>query len=625
MTALLTRFLRNRWARRLTVALLLSAVGGSAVASAGLDETQGAASAVWHRALVWAGLESGGGGDTGTTYWCPMHPEIKRKDPNDVCPICNMALVPLEGNGDTGAADGLTLTSRQVQQAGVATAPVLRRVLYREIDTTGRIECDERQLAELTAWVKGKSRIEKLRVNFTGQQVERGEVLAELYSPELITAQEEFVLMLESAARRADTARNRRDASPIGSGALLDGARQKLRRWGLTAEQIDRLAETRRVPESIPIHAPIGGTVTRRHVREGQYVEEGDALFEISDLSRLWLIADIYEEELPLVKIGLPAEVSVPSARGETLQGTVAFIDPVVQMGTRTVRVRIELPNADGRLKPGMFAGVRLRAELPETLAVPESAVLWSGQRRVVLVRGGEGTFEPREVRLGRRWLYPVGGDDARASAGLGFGEDRRRYHEVLAGLGPGEQVVIAGAFLLGAESQFQSVLTKMLPTGEADVSLEEAIGDPLAGRVRDFLDSYYDLSGSLADDDLEAARRHLTAVAESAELLRREAEAAHAAKLADAAGRIARHAGTSAPQDLQAARASFASVSRETVGLLAENGGQTLFGRELFLFRCGMSGVGYENWLWRTREKVNPYMGPKMLECGEELNTLRP
>ena len=609
--AQLKRSFSNRWTRYMAALVLVPAFGGTAIAVAGVDQAREAATSLWDGALEWAGLRSAGG-DSGTTYWCPMHPQIKRKNANDVCPICNMALVPLEGDSNTGAADHLTLTPRQVQQAGVVTAPVLRRKLYREIDTTGRIECDERRLATITSWVWGKSRIDKLHIDFTGAHVEKGQLMAELFSRELILAQEEHLLTLKG---------------PHLSGIdLVSQSRQKLRDQGLTAEQIQQLERTRQVVDSIPIYATITGTVLQRNVREGEYVNEGDVLFQISDLTHLWLFADVYEEELPLVELGQPVELSVRSFPGKTFEGTVAFIDPMVQPDTRTVRVRIEIPNPGGSLKPGMYARVGLRKELPEMLAVPENAVLWSGQRQVVLVRQGEGSFQPRDVRIGHRWLYPVGADDYRPGGDLEFGATRQRYNGVLAGVHPGEQVVTAGAFLLGAESQFQSVLTKMLPSLEQSVTLEEAIGKPLAKGIRELLDGYYGLSQALADDDLETARAQFALLAQAAEALGGEAEAAGRTKLAGAALRIADGARNEpSPEDLREARTRFGRISRSLVQLLAENGGQTLFGKNLFLFECGMAKVGYENWLWWSSEKLNPYMGKKMLDCGTQLKALEP
>lgn len=602
--------LRHHWGKL----LLLSAIAAAAVVALTVPRVQSQAEAVWQKAVVWAGLAESSGG-SGTVYWCPMHPQIKRDDANDVCPICNMALVPLEGGG-LEPPENLQLTSRQMQQAGVATEPILRRELYREIDTTGRIVGDERREAKITSWVRGKSRIEKLHVNFTGAQVQRGDLMAELYSPDLIVAQQEFLTARDTSASR------------LSSGASLrEYASQKLRDQGMTQAQIDRLAETGKVLERVPIYAPLTGTVLERNVQQGEYIEEGDVLFQIVNLAEVWLMADVYEEELPLVQVGQSVTVTAPSFPGETFEGTVSFIDPTVQSESRTVRVRIEIPNPDRRLKPGLYARAQLRAELPETLAVPENAVLWSGQRQVAVVKRGAGVFEPREIKIGHRWLYPSG-SAYRPGRRLEFGSESQRYHQVLAGLHPGEEVVTAGAFLLSAESQFQSVLTKMLPPEERSATLEEAIGEDLADGVRQLLDRYFYLSQALADDDLDQAVTGFDALGKAAEGLAERGRREQAAELAVLAERIASHSNEVAsqpPTDLKEARAYFGRISRQTIELLAENGGQTLFGEDVFLFRCGMSKVGYENWLWWSDEKLNPYMGQKMLDCGSRLDTLKP
>ncbi len=291
--------------------------------------------------------------------------------------------------------------------------------------------------------------------------------------------------------------------------------------------------------DRIPISAPIGGTVITRRVQEGEYVGEGELLFEVADLSELWLIADVYEDELPLVQIGQPVAISVRGLPGESVEGKVAFIDPVVQPDSRTVRVRIDIKNPDARLKPGMYARAEIRKELPEQLAVPANAVLWSGQRSVVLVKRGEGTFEPREVKLGQQWLYPVSKQD-QDSRGLEFGSDQRRYHEVLAGLKPGEPVVTSGAFLLNAESQFQSVLTKMLPARRGEpVGLEQLLGEASARDLRQVLDAYFALVDSLAADSLEPVPARAETLAKAARTLAQQAKEEDKTDLAAAAGRV--------------------------------------------------------------------------------------
>jgi Cu(I)/Ag(I) efflux system membrane fusion protein len=599
--------------------LMLAVVSGAAAVIWSRPQLRAHAITLSGRVLEWAGVQQQAD-DANEKYWCPMHPQIKRSNENEVCPICNMALVPLQRNtGD------LTLTARQVQQAGVATEAVIRRKLYREIDTTGRLDYDERRYAGISCWVPGKSRVDELHVNFTGDSVEEGELIASIYSPALITAQEEFLLTLEDA----ETRRDRTTRGPIGLDAdtFVNSARQKLLNQGMTADQVDRLAETRQVLERVPVLAPISGTVIERHVQEGQYVEEGEWLFHLADLSHLWLFVDIYEEELFSVHEEQLATVTVLSLPGETFAGPVAFIDREVQPETRTVRVRIDIDNSDGRLKPNMYARVRLRNEFPEVLAVPENAVLQSGQRAVAVVREGDGLFQPRELRIGQRWLYPS--DVGYRPGGVSqFGEDRIRYHEVLEGLAPGEDVVTAGAFLLNAEAQFKSVLTKMLPPTDQPASLEQAMGEEVAATIRAVLDAYFDLTTSLTEDKLEPIRGQASALAAAARDLATQAESSNLPGLERSATQLAEHADTltgDVPDDLHAARVGFGRISHEMFVLLNENGGATLFGQDVFAFHCGMAKVGYENWLWWSPEKHNPYMGQRMLTCGTPLETLDP
>lgn len=611
MRRLLVGTLRLLFRNKVKAAVLLLIATG-AVTVAWIPSLRDRAEGGWTKAAAWAGLAEPEQTD-GTVYWCPMHPGVKRTDPNQPCPVCNMALVPLEGDASEGPPEQLTLTARQVQQAGVEYQSVVRRKLYREIDTTGRLDYDERRLAKITSWVRGKSRIDTLHVDFTGARVEKGELLAKLYSPELIIAQREYLLAQKNRSERFD---------------LLGSARQKLLDQGMRPEEIDRLAETGEVQDRVPIHAPIGGTVIKRRVQEGEYVGEGDVLFEIADLSHLWLYADVYENELSLVHEGQEATISVSNFPGETFEGTVAFIDPMVQRDTRTVRVRIEAANPDRLLKPGMYARVQLRKQMGQKLAVPAGAVLWSGQRQVAIVRAGEGVFQPHEIRIDRTWAYPSTGG-YQPGGKLEFGADRVRYHPVLAGLNPGEEVVTHGTFLLNAESQFQSVLTKMLPPQSESATLEEAVGAPLAEAIRNTLDAYFGLSGALAEDDLAAVPERAKAIHTTAAALADEAaDTAEKPELAGQAERlaeVARGLASNKPEDLHAARVGFGRISRNLVDLLAENGGQTLLGQDVFVFRCGMAKVGYENWLWWSPEKHNPYMGRRMPKCGTRLSTLQP
>lgn len=605
----LMAIIREHWRR--IAALVLVAVVGSAYAVSPF--VRGKTHTAWHTTLSWAGV-GGESVDTSKVFWCPMHPQIKSNKKNAVCPICNMALVELEG-GIVEPPKFLTLTAQQIQQAGVASEPVMYRRLFREIDTTGRIDFDERRLAKITSWVRGKSRIEKLHVNYKGIHVEQGKPLAELYSPELIVAQQEYLSALRALSR---------SGASVLDDELMQSARQKLKYQGLLDAQIDRLTTTKRPEDRISILAPISGTVHKRNVQEGQYVMEGDVLFELVDLSRLWVFADIFEEELPLVKLGLPVDITVEHLPGEVFTGEIAFIDYMVKPGTRTISIRIDVANDDHRLKAGMFARVGLKHERPRVLGVPESAVLWSGSRSVVIVRTGDGAFEPREVQVGERWLFA---ESTEEGTSLDFAAGSDRYHEIIAGLSAGESVVTSGAFLLNSESQFQSVLTKLLPPREQRASLEQVLCASVAQPIRELLSAYFAVSEALAADRIREVPEKLQVLRSRSQSLVEASSEDMRAMHADAQqlDRVISELASTSITDAVDARTRFGRLSHEMTRFLEAHGGPTLFGRELYQFECGMAKVGYERWLWWSPEIHNPYMGQKMLTCGTKLDVLKP
>jgi len=297
----------------------------------------------------------------------------------------------------------------------------------------------------------------------------------------------------------------------------------------------------------------------------------------------------------------------------------------MVDPATRTVAVRINVSNENRKLMPGMFARVKLRRQFPSVLAVPESAVLWSGERSVAILRSGEGTFRPVEIETGRKWLYET---SAPKTKPIGFGEGNVRFHEVTAGLAPGDEVVTAGAFLLNSESQFQSVLAKMLPPASERASLKEVLGQPLADALRSLLEAYYELSGALAEDRINAVPAKLDALEQAAAQLVSTASDADAARLAsdaDAFQSLLSSLSVKPVDNAEDARTRFGRISHSLTQLLEKHGGKTLFGKELYQFECGMANVGYERWLWRTPQIYNPYMGQRMLQCGRKLDQLEP
>jgi len=382
-----------------------------------------------------------------TVYWCPMHPQVHRDKPG-ACPICNMQLVEMSADEakDKGEDGSILFTSRQLQQAGVRYATVKRMSVQRQIQTTGRVEADERLLKTISAWAPGRSRIERLFVNFTGDTVRKGQRLVSIYNPDFINTQEEYRLLLQSGAKRLNT--------------LLKSVEARLARWGISEKQIESFRNNANTMENITIRSPMSGTVIERMVTQGQYVTEGAPLLKVADLSRVWIYGDIYENELPLIKVGMPIEVSV---LGETIIGKINFIDPVVQADSRTVRVRFEVSNKNGLLKPGMYTSVRIIAGAKDVLAIPESAALFTGRRVIVFVSEGEGAIFPVDVTLGRKWFYAP--EQAKGGQGDFLLNDQERFHEVLSGLDEDEEVVTSANFLIAAEAQFQGALKKIAPS----------------------------------------------------------------------------------------------------------------------------------------------------------------
>jgi multidrug efflux pump subunit AcrA (membrane-fusion protein) len=365
-------------------------------------------------------------------YWYdPMVPGSRFDKPGK-SPFMDMQLIPKYADEEQAPAGGATapsvsLSAAAIRATGVATVPVTRQALSDEIRAVGTIEADETKLERVAARVPG--RIERLYANFTGQPVRRGAPLYDLYSPDLVATQREYLLALDNRRRLAG-------ASPEAvrsAQSLVEAARDRLRLWGIPADQIRVLERTQRPDLALTYRSPVSGTVVQKSVVEGQYVQEGTDLYLLADLSSVWLVAQVYEFELGRLRSGQPVTATVAAFPEREFSGRVVFIEPTLERETRTARIRVVLPNPRGELKPGMFADARLALPLGERLSVPRSAVIDTGTRQVVYVETAPGTFTPREVKLG-------------AAAG-----DRR---EVLEGLREGEKVVGAANFFVDSQAQ---------------------------------------------------------------------------------------------------------------------------------------------------------------------------
>ena len=382
-----------------------------------------------------------------TLYTCGMHPQIIQDHPGD-CPICGMRLTPIrstEATGDTKAtnappADVMAIDPATIQTMGVRTALVTGGPLRRTMRTVGNVAYDETSLAQVTTKFRGW--VEKLQVDATGQLVNPGDALFDIYSPELYSAQTEYLAALPAAG----------ETPSAGERGLLDSARMKLKFYDLSDAQIAELEATRKPAKLLTIHAPISGFVTEKDVVQGQMVEAGMKLYELADLAIVWVYAEIYEQDLPYVQLGQEASMTLSYLPDRTFRGRVTYVYPTVDEKTRTARVRMEFHNPGYFLKPGMFATVELVSEVsPNAVQVPDSAVLRSGQQNTVFVALPGGRFAPRTVVLGMQAQ-----DD---------------LDEVLSGLAAGERVVTSGQFLLDSESQLREAIQTMTSAGNAGES----------------------------------------------------------------------------------------------------------------------------------------------------------
>jgi Cu(I)/Ag(I) efflux system membrane fusion protein len=352
-------------------------------------------------------------------HWtCPMHPSVKSKDPGK-CPICSMELVPVL-NREMQSGE-VILDAHRRQQIGVRTAAVGRADVVVSVRAMGALVQDETRLTDVS--LKYAGWIGKVFADYRGFTVEKGAPLFSVYSPELLSAQEE---LLESE-RRAQAGSSR---------TLVETSRRRLRLWGMSERQIVELVKEGRASEFVPMLSPVSGTVIEKNVVDGSGVAAGQLLYRIADLSTLWVEAAVYEGDLPLVRVGQRAEVTLTYLPGEVYAATVTWVPPVLQATSRTARVRLELPNPDAALKPEMYASVEISIPLGEQLVVPVEAVVMAGRKHVVFVDLGEGRLQPRRLVLGRR--TPQG-------------------FIVREGLAEGEVVVTSGNFLIASESRLKA------------------------------------------------------------------------------------------------------------------------------------------------------------------------
>jgi RND family efflux transporter MFP subunit len=383
-------------------------------------------------------------------YWVsPMDPGYVRDKPGKA--PCGMDLVPVYEEAEEEAPGTIKVSPAAIQSMGVTTTKVEVRPLSRMTLTVGMVTFDERNLNVITTKMDGW--VERLYVRATGDPIRRGQTLLSIYSPELVTTQQEYLLALRNLRTMQ---KSKIPEYQEGARRLLEAARQRLKYWDIPDSQINALEQTGEVKKTLTLVSPVNGIVTKRLVTQGMYVKAGMPALEVADLSTIWVDADIYQYELPWIKVGQMVTMSLDYLPGETFQGRIDYIYPYMKEATRTARVRLRFPNPRLKLKPEMFAQVRIESPVTHNaVVIPSDAVLDTGLKQHVFIALGQGRFEPREVKLG-----VLGNNGMR---------------EVLSGLKGGEEVVTSAQFMLDSESRFREAVQMMMPGMESGAGKKDA------------------------------------------------------------------------------------------------------------------------------------------------------
>ncbi len=375
-------------------------------------------------------------------YHCPMHPNYMSNSPGK-CPICGMDLVPVDRQQGADSlkevsGNGVEINPNMIQNMGVKTEKAERRSLMKEIRANASITPDERRIYSVTSRINGY--IEKLHVNYTGQAVQKGEPLYDIFSPDLVSAQNEYL----SALKRIKGADS---IDPLAQSAL-----KRLQNWNFPETDLKELEQTHVAKRVLTMKSPADGIVVDKMVTDGQAIEPGMTLYKIIDYSRVWALCSIYQQDVSFVRVGQKAELSVDNIAGLKFYGSVTYISPELDMESRTLTVRIEFSNTpDLLLKPGMVATANIfTSARPEVVAVPSEAVIHSGLRSVIIISRGDGYFEPREVKTG----ITANG-----------------FTEILSGVAEGEEIVISSQFLIDSESNLKAAVMQLAPSSGADTS----------------------------------------------------------------------------------------------------------------------------------------------------------
>jgi Cu(I)/Ag(I) efflux system membrane fusion protein len=588
-----------------------------------------------------------------TMWTCSMHPQIREKKAGK-CPLCGMDLIPVEsGDDETEGSYSVKLSNEAIKLAEVQTTLVKRELLKTEIRVVGKIDFDETRQANITAWFSG--RIERMYVDYTGVKVNKGDHMVQIYSPEILATQEELLQAIK-------TAKNISKSNYSGIRGLtkdtIEDVRSKLRLWGFSRKQIARIEKRKKTSDKMTVYAPIGGVVTNKHVKEGMYVKTGSRIYSIADLTHLWVKLDVYESDIEFIRFGQGIEFYTESLPGQVFKGKISFIDPVLNPKTQTIKIRVNVENKDGKLRPGMFVHAKIFSKIstkgvvideslkgkficpmhPEVikknrgkcsvcgmnlvptktlgyidgqhdhtppLVIPVSAPLRTGERAVVYISLGDGKYVGREVTLGHR----VGS-----------------HFVVLNGLKEGELVVTHGNFKIDSSAQLMGKFSMMSLDGESHIHEKitddkkttkiPRVSEKFKKQLNFVIISYYSIHKALTEDnfDVIAGRSKLFLQQMSKmdmSLLKGKAHVKWMElenEMRDGAEKILQS------KDIKKVREIFKKLSDtliKTINYFGISGkGKTN------IFFCPMVGA---YWLQESDSTLNPYYGQSMLTCGEK------
>lgn len=552
-------------------------------------------------------------GDAETVWTCSMHPQIRMNEAGQ-CPICGMDLIPLANSSSTQDPMAVEMSPDAMQLANIQTTVVggENRSTTKEIRLNGKIQADERKVYVQSSHIPG--RIEQLNVNFTGEPVSRGKVLAMVYSPELVTAQQELL-----------EAQKIKSAQP----ELFNAAINKLKNWKLTEAQINRILENRKPMERFPILADVNGFALEKKVNLGDYVQRGSPIYEIADLSSVWVQFEAYESDLPWVKAGAEVAYTIASLQGETFTGKITFVDPVIDPKTRVALARVEVKNPEGKLKPGVFATGKIsssmRSDTKKKISVPKSAVMWTGKRSVVYVKTAEDKnvyFSLREVVLG-------------TSLGDAY--------EVVSGLENGEEIVTNGTFTIDAAAQLAGKPSMMRPEGgtamtghnHGGMDMEntqpttpanaktETLSKEAKAALEKLVNQYLQLKNALVADNFAEASKQAKSLKEAVSktnmsLFTGDSHNKWMAYEKRLQKQLELFLQT---KKIDESRTVFIELSHTFIELVTDFGP---FEKALFVQRCPMANQNQgAEWLSFSQEIENPYYGASMLGCGEVIKKL--